>query len=62
MNNLSHIMQERLDKWRNRAQVVPSPEKARGSSGVNRATKSDYGDVNTQEEWNEEIRRSQTRK
>lgn len=58
MNNLSEKMQERLDKWRQNAIPVPSSAKI----NVKHSGKNDYGDVNSLEEWEEEVKRSQRRK
>lgn len=62
MSNLSEKMQERLDKWRKNTLPVPSAEKVRGPVLSRRNGKNDYGDAQTQEEWDEEVRRSQKRR
>lgn len=44
-NNLSQLMQARLEKWRNNQQPVKSAEKLRGSShSSHRQVRGDYGD------------------
>jgi hypothetical protein len=58
MNNLSEVMQARLDKWRNKAVVAPSADKVRGKH----LGKGDYGDVQSMEDWELEILNSQRRK
>lgn len=62
MNNLSEKMQERLDKWRKHTLAVPSAQKLRPEKAVRRGGKSDYGDVTSLEEWDDEAKRSQTRR
>ncbi len=62
MNNLNAQMQERLDKWMKRTLTVPSADKIRGAPVSRRNGKNDYGDAMTLEEWNEEAKKSQTRK
>lgn len=62
MNNLSQIMQERLDKWRQNALPVKNVENVRGPIPTRRRGKNDTGDAMTLEEWNEEVKKSQTRK
>lgn len=59
MNNLTEKMQERLDKWRKKPviETKPSTEK-----NIRRGGKGDYGDVLSIEEWEEEAKKSQTRK
>lgn len=61
MNNLSRQMQERLDKWRKNVITPPTVRKIQEQVS-RRSGKNDYGDALTLEEWNEEERRSQTRK
>ena len=62
MNNLNEQMQARLDKWRKNTLPVASAEKVRGPAPSRRNGKNDYGDAMTIEEWNEEAKKSQTRK
>lgn len=63
MNNLTEKMQERLDKWRKNTIPVASAEKVRGQAPSRRGGgKGDYGDVASIEEWEEEARKSQTRR
>lgn len=61
MNNLSEVMQARLDKWRQKTLPVPSTEKVRGPVS-RRSGKSDHGDAMSLEEWEYEAKKSQTRK
>jgi hypothetical protein len=62
MSNLNEKMQERLDKWRKHTLAVPSAEKTFPKKNTVRGSKGDYGDVATVEEWEEEIKKSQTRR
>ena len=62
MNNLSELMQDRLDKWRKNTLPVASKEILREKPVSRRNGKNDYGDVETQEQWDEEVKRSQKRK
>lgn len=62
MNNLNEKMQERLDKWRKNVIPPPSLQKIRGPVSARRGGRGDYGDALTQEDWDEEARKSQTRK
>lgn len=62
MNNLSEKMQERLDAWRNNTLAVPSSKVFRAPEVSRRSGKNDYGDVFSEQEWEEEVRKSQTRK
>lgn len=62
MNNLSGMMQERLDKWRENIQRPKSLEKIVGKGEVRRAGKKDFGDALTAEDWERECERSQRRK
>jgi len=62
MANLSEKMQERLDKWRQNKLAVRAAEKVTGTAVSRRNGKNDYGDAMTREEWEEEARKSQTRK
>ena len=62
MNNLSKQMQERLDKWRKNTIPTPSLVKVKEQGSFRRGSKGDRGDAMTQEEWDEEARKSQTRK
>ncbi len=62
MNNLSEVMQSRLDKWRQNTMPVPSMQKLNQQPVSRRNGKSDRGDAMTQEEWEEEARKSQNRK
>lgn len=56
-------MQERLDKWRKKTLAVPSVEKVIGPARPGKVgSRGDYGDVLTLEEWEEEVKRSQTRR
>lgn len=55
-------MQERLEKWRQNTLPVKSAEKVRGPTPSRRSGKNDYGDAQTQEEWDEEVKRSQKRR
>ena len=60
MNNLNEKMKERLDKWRKETEKIKFPSQKDKVSRRN--GKNDYGDASTLEEWNEEAKRSQTRK
>ena len=63
MNNLTEKMQERLDKWRNKTLPVPSTKNIRNQNvRPSSNSRGDFGDVMSQEEWDEEIRKSQTRR
>ncbi len=62
MINLSEKMKERLEKWRKKTLEVVSAEKVRGATVSRRSGKNDYGDASTLEEWDEEAKKSQTRK
>jgi hypothetical protein len=62
MNNLSKKMQERLEKWRKNTTPVASVSKIKGYPPSRRNGKNDYGDAMTLEEWDEEARKSQTRR
>lgn len=62
MNNLSEKMQERLEKWRKNTTPVASAVKVRGSAPSRRNGKNDYGDAMSLEEWDEEAKKSQTRR
>ena len=62
MNNLSEKMQERLEKWRKHTLAVPSAQKLRPEKTTRRGGKGDYGDVGSVEEWEEETKKSQTRR
>lgn len=62
MNNLDEKMQERLDKWRKNTVPIASVAKIQGPPPSRRNGKNDYGDAMTLEEWNEEVKKSQTRK
>lgn len=55
-------MQERLDRWRKNTLPVASVEQIRGPALSRRNGKNDYGDAMTLEEWNEEAKKSQTRR
>lgn len=55
-------MQERLDKWRKNSLAVPSLQKIKTPQISRRNGKNDFGDVFTEEEWQEEYKKSQTRK
>ncbi len=54
-------MQERLDKWKKNVLPVPSAELLRGKQ-CRPAGRGEYGDALTEEEWEEEIKKSQKRK
>ncbi len=58
MNNLSQKMQERLDRWRKNTIPVASVAKLTTCRGG----KGDYGDAMTLEEWEQEAKKSQTRR
>ena len=62
MTNLSEKMQARLEKWRKNTTPVTSAEKVRGPAPSRRGGKGDFGDVLTIEDWEEEARKSQTRR
>ena len=62
MNNLNEMMQDRLDKWRKNKTAIPTVKKLNDSVRVNRSGKGDYGDALTEQDWDEEIRKSQTRR
>ncbi len=63
MNNLTQVMQDRLDKWRKNTLSVPSAEKVKVPNSTGRAGgKRDFGDVCSLDELEEEARKSQTRK
>jgi len=62
MNNLSEKMQERLDQWRKNTLAIHSAVKLKPQQSQNRGGKGDFGDVASLEEWEEEVRKSQTRK
>jgi len=62
MNNLNEKMQERLEKWRKHTLVVPSAAKLRPEKATNRGGKGDYGDALSMEEWENEAKKSQTRR
>ena len=62
MNNLSEKMQERLDRWRKPPTAEKPKESTPTTSTVRRSGKGDYGDASTLAEWEEECKRSQTRK
>lgn len=55
-------MQERLEKWRKDALPAVTAVKVRGPEISRRSGKNDYGDAMSCEEWEEEHKRSQTRK
>lgn len=59
MNNLSEKMQQRLDKWRNKTTetTIKISYPATRNNG-----KGDYGDALSKEDWDEEIKKSQTRR
>jgi hypothetical protein len=61
VNNLTPQMQQRLDKWKKGALEIPSASRVRGNQ-VMRPINGDKGDVDTVEQWEEEKRKSQTRK
>lgn len=58
---LDERRQKRLDEWRKNIKDPLKP-KIIPSKVIGRGAKNDYGDVQTQEEWDEEIRLSQRRK
>jgi hypothetical protein len=63
MNNLSEKMQERLDRWKkfkNEQKVETKTQQQKPS--VRRGGKNDYGDAYSEDEWEEEHKRSQTRR
>jgi len=62
MNNLTEKMQERLDKWRKNPKPIDLEKKERETPVSRRNGKNDYGDAMTLEDWNEEAKKSQTRK
>ncbi len=62
MSNLSEKMKERLEKWRKNPTPVKSAEKLKGPTPSRRSGKGDFGDAATLEEWEEEAKRSQTRR
>ncbi len=55
-------MQERLEKWRKNAIPVPAVEKVRGKPTHRFKGKGDFGDANSQEDWDDEVKKSQTRR
>ncbi len=55
-------MQERLDKWRKNILSVASKEKVQTPTSSRRNGKNDYGDAMSLEEWDEEAKKSQTRR
>ncbi len=61
MSDLSQKMQERLDKWRENTTTPPSVKKIFEPTS-RRSGKNDFGDAMTLDEWNEEAKRSQTRR
>ncbi len=61
MSGLSEKMQERLDKWRKNTSDPVQP-KVVPQKSIRRGGKGDYGDVVSVEQWEEEARRSQTRR
>lgn len=62
MGDLSQLMQERLEKWRKNTLAVPSLDKLRKEGSFHRRSKGDYGDVQSLEEQDQEVKRSQRRK
>ena len=62
MENLSIKMKERLEKWRKNTLPVPATAKVKGETSFRRPGKGDFGDAFTEEEWDNEARRSQTRR
>ncbi len=61
MSGLNERMQERLDKWRKKT-AEPPVQKTIPEKATRRGGKGDYGDVVSVEQWEEEARRSQTRR
>jgi len=55
-------MQERLNKWRANTTPVASVSKVRSQPPSRRNGKNDYGDAMTLEEWDQEVKKSQTRR
>ncbi len=62
MNNLNEKTQERLERWRKNKILTVSSEKIKNTAPSRRNGKNDYGDVLSIEEWEEEVKKSQTRK
>lgn len=62
MGDLSEKMQERLEKWRKGTAGNVSPEKSKTSPVSRRNSKNDYGDAMSLDEWEQEVKRSQTRR
>lgn len=62
MNSLTEKMQERLDKWRQSTLPNSSASKIKGTPVSRRSGKNDYGDAMNLEEWDEEVKKSQTRR
>lgn len=62
MNNLSEKMQERLEKWRKNTTPVASANKTTNAPVSRRSGKNDYGDALSLEDWEEEAKKSQTRR
>lgn len=61
MNNLSEKMKERLEKWRQNTLPVSSVQKIK-SNQTQKSGSGDYGDALTLEDWDNEVKRSQTRR
>lgn len=59
-SNLNEKMQARLDRWRKEVGEPPATNPVRGNTRVK--SKGDYGDAMTLDEWEEEARKSQSRK
>lgn len=55
-------MQERLDKWRKSLLPSSSEEKKKEVQPSRRNGKGDFGDAQTLEDWEDECRRSQSRR
>lgn len=62
MTNLNEKMQERLDKWRKSLLPSSSEEKKKEVQPSRRNGKGDFGDAQTLEDWEDECRRSQSRR
>ena len=62
MGTLSEKMQERLDNWRKKTLTVPTKTKVVAEQAVRRGGKGDYGDIISVEQWEDEIKKSQTRR
>jgi hypothetical protein len=62
MSGLNQKMQERLDRWRKSVSSPTSKPTMLVEKTSRRGGKSDFGDVMSIEEWENEIMKSQTRR